>query len=135
MLQYRCVQKKHGRHMLQIIQMAVCRNLENLENIGSDRKKVLRARRTRRPNMAKFQNFQNSNRYDQNVGKVLISWKMGLKKSKHPFWAQISLISFFLNFGTKGVSPYWPPIWPTGFFFCTHRYGSHGNELSKVSHF
>ena len=60
--------------------------------------------------MAKFQKKLNSKRYDQNVDKVLISRKMGLKNSKRPFLVNISLISFFLNFGTQGGSPYWPPI-------------------------
>ena len=59
--------------------------------------------------MAKFQFFQNSNRYDQNVGKVLISRKMALKNYKHPFWTKISLIFIILAFlGSKGR----PPIGP-----------------------
>ena len=66
--------------------------------------------------MTNFQNFQNSNRYDQNVGKVLISRKMALKKSKHPFWAKISLISFSLNFGTQGGPPIGPLFGRQAFF-------------------
>ena len=69
--------------------------------------------------MAKFQNFQNSNRYDQNVGKVLISRKMVLKNSKHPFWAKISLTSFFLNFGTQGGPPIGPLFGRRAFFLQT----------------
>ena len=95
--------------------MAVCRDLENLENIGSDRKSVLRARRTRRPKMVqhqKKQKFRISIRSARNVGKVVISREMGLKNSKHPSRAKISLISFSLNFGTQEGSPYRPPIGP-----------------------
>ena len=62
--------------------------------------------------MAKIPSFQNLNRYDQNVGKVLISRKMGLTNSKRQFLAKISLIPFFLNFGTREGSPYWSPIGP-----------------------
>ena len=35
---------------------------------------------------------------------------MGLKNDKSRFWAKISLISFFLNFGTQEGSPNRPPI-------------------------
>ena len=99
------------------IWMAVCRNLANLKNIGSDRKSVLRARRTRRPKMATFQNFQNSNRYDQNVGKVLISRNMALEIYKRHFRAKISLIAFFLIFWTQGGSAYGPLFGRPAFFF------------------
>ena len=67
--------------------------------------------------MAKFQSFQNSNRYDQNVGKVLISRKMALINSKHSFWAKISLILFSLNFGTHGGPPIGPLFGRQAFFF------------------
>ena len=67
--------------------------------------------------MAKFQNFQNSNRYDQNVGKVRISRKIGLENSKSLFWAKISLISFSLNFGTQGGPPIGPLFGQQAFFF------------------
>ena len=100
-----------------IIWMVVCRNLENLENIGSNRKSVLRARRTRTPKIAKFHFFQNSNRYDQNVGKVPISRKMALKKSKCPFWAKISLIFFFFDFWTQGGPPIGPLFGRRASFF------------------
>ena len=66
--------------------------------------------------MANFQNFQNSNRYDQNVGKVLIRRKMALKKAKHPFGAKISLISFLLNFGTQRGPPSGPLFGRRPFF-------------------
>ena len=60
--------------------------------------------------MAKFQIAQNSNHYDQNVGEVLISMEMVLKKYESPFLVKVSLILFFLNFGTQGgvplVAPY-----------------------------
>ena len=69
--------------------------------------------------MAKILIFQNSNRYDQNVGKVLISRKMGLKKSKRPFWAKISLISFFLIFWTQGGPPIGPLFGQQVFFLHT----------------
>ena len=120
-----CLHTSRGEsrsELRKITRMAVCRNLENLENIGSDRRNVLRARRSRRPKIAKFQNVQNSNRYDQNVGKVLIGRKMGLKKRKRSFGAKISLISFFFNFWTQGG----PPIGlylAKRLFFCTHRDG------------
>ena len=56
--------------------------------------------------MTKFPIFKKSNRYHQDVGKVLISRKMGLKISKRPFGTKISLISFFLIFGDpRGGTP------------------------------
>ena len=59
--------------------------------------------------MTKFQNFQNSNRYDQNVGKVLNSRKMAAKNPKSLFGAKISLTAFFLDFlDPRGGSAYWP---------------------------
>ena len=71
--------------------------------------------------MAKIQKIQNSNRYDQNVGKVLISRKMVLKKSKCHVWAKISLIVFFVDFWTQGGPPV-GPLFGRQAFFCTHRY-------------
>ena len=100
-----------------IIRMAVCRNLENLEHITSNRKSVLRARRTRRPKMAKRYNFQNWNRYDQNVGKVLISRNMTLTSCKRQFWAKTSFISFFLNSWTQWGGPPSGPLFGRQFFF------------------
>ena len=67
--------------------------------------------------MTNDQKIQNSNRYDQNVGKVLISRNMGLKKTKHPFWANIYWISRFLNFGTQGGPPIGPLFGRRAFFF------------------
>ena len=50
---------------------------------------------------------------DRNVGKVVISREMGLNNYKHPCWAQISLIYFFLNFGTqeRSAAQISDPVW------------------------
>lgn len=71
--------------------------------------------------MVKFQNVQESKRSARNVGKVLISRMVGLKKNIEFHLGQkyIELYMCFEFWDPRGVF-HWPPIWP--FFFRRHQY-------------
>ena len=58
--------------------------------------------------------FPNSNRSSRNVGKVVISMEMGLKKSNNPCLTKISLILCSFNFVTQDGSSCRLPILQRG---------------------